>query len=89
MNKLRTDERFNEIIIKEIPLKIAEAFLDLEKNVRVIKYETSKLSNVEVEVIKRKANQMKEEINTFIDSQINRITNGSISQVHNENREIG
>ena len=88
MNKLRTDERFDEIIIKEIPLKITEAFLDLERNLQVTKYETSKLSNVEVELIKTKANQMKKKIDSFIDSQVIRITNELVSQGHNENQEI-
>ena len=88
MNKLRTDERFDEIIIKEIPLKITEAFLDLERNLQVTKYETSKLSNVEVELIKTKANQMKKKIDSFIDSQVIRITNKLVSQGHNENQEI-
>ena len=88
MNKLRTDERFDEIIIKEIPLKITEAFLDLERNLQVTKYETSKLSNVEVELIKTKANQMKKKIDSFIDSQVIRITNELVSQGHNEKQEI-
>lgn len=68
------DKRFDEIVIKEINLKIAEAFLELETNVRMNKFGIRKSADKKgCEFVKIKANQMKTEINAFIDSQVKRI----------------
>lgn len=70
------DTKFNEIMLKDIKLKIAEAFLDLEMKMRICKFE-NRISPMEKRIIEKKANQLKEEINTFIDSQLERIITSS------------
>ena len=73
----RADKRFDEIVNKEIKSKIAEAFLDLEGNIRISDSGTEKeIPEVCMELIKKKGESMKAELNHFIDSQIERITYG-------------
>ena len=84
----RVDKRFDEIVMYDLKLKIAEAFLDLEKELRVLDYRIRNIEKVEHEEIRKKANQMKEELISFIDSQVDRIIGASNIQVHSENPEI-
>lgn len=59
---------------KEIKTKIAEAFLDLEGNIRIFDKGTLKRVPEEcMRVIEKKGESMKTELNAFIDSQIKRI----------------
>lgn len=70
----RVDKRFDEIVNKEIKTKIAEAFLDLEGNIRI--FDKGTLKRVPEECmgeIEKKGESMKNELNAFIDSQIKRI----------------
>ena len=72
---MRVDKKFDEIMLKETKLKIAEAFLDLESQIRISELGTlGKIGeNSLSEIVKEKANQMKQELNQFIDSQVDRI----------------
>lgn len=70
------DTKFNEIMLKDIKLKIAEAFLHLEMQMRIRKFKNM-ISPMEKRIIEEKANQLKKEINIFIDSQLERIINSS------------
>jgi len=67
---VRVDKKFDEIILFDIKLKIAEAFLAMESNMRIDETGTGQLGEKCIAHIKQKANQMKEEINSFIDSQV-------------------
>lgn len=70
----KADERFDKIVLHEIRSNIAEAFLDLETNLRMETINRSVKDNpLAKELIHEKANQMKTEINDFIDSQVSRI----------------
>ena len=70
----RVDERFEEILLRDIKTHISEAFLDLEANMRIGEHGTTRyLNKEEVSVVETKANQMKTEINEFIDSQLKRV----------------
>lgn len=70
----RVDKRFDEIVHKEIKSKIAEAFLDLEGNIRISDKGTLKEIPKEcMKIIEKKSESMKTELNMFIDSQIKRI----------------
>lgn len=84
----RSDKRFDEIVLKDIKVKIAEAFLDLEACIRVREYTTTPIGDYDEALIKRKANQMKTELTTFIDSQAIRITGFLKNQAQTENQEI-
>ena len=78
------DERFDEILIKEIPLKISEAFLDLELELKKTFYPCKSSNEKEIKMVKKKANQMKTELNAFIDSQVERITFQSNTQLNSD-----
>ena len=80
----RVDQRFDEILIKEVPLKVTEAFLDLEMKIRVSEHMTVAMTGEVEEIIKKKANQMKIELNNFIDSQVERIISRSNIQVNSD-----
>ena len=67
---MRVDKKFDEIMLFDIRLKIAEAFLAMESNMRIEEMGTEQLGEKCIAHIKQKANQMKEEINSFIDSQV-------------------
>ena len=74
----RGDERFDEIMVKEVKLKIAEAFLELEAYLRETPCGMKEtVGEKSCGLVKEKANQMKMEINNFIDSQVNRIIDQS------------
>lgn len=67
----RVDKRFDEIVNKEIKTKIAEAFLELEGNIRISDKGTLKEIPKEcMKLIEEKGESMKTELNMFIDSQI-------------------
>lgn len=84
------DRRFNEILLRDIRGNISEAFLDLETNVRINKITGKIESNDFVEIlVKEKANQMKTELNAFIDSQVDRIIGLLNMQASNENQVLG
>lgn len=74
--RMRADRIFDEIMLREIKLKITEAFLSIEISMRIDEFQTSQLNVKDVEYIEKKANQMKEEINSFIDSQVKRLQVG-------------
>ncbi|MBQ8559085.1 MAG: hypothetical protein IJ439_03770 [Tyzzerella sp.] len=81
MRRLKTieefvDTKFDEIMLKDTKLKIAEAFLHLEMQMRIRKPK-NRISPMEKRIIEEKANQLKKEINIFIDSQLERIINSS------------
>lgn len=84
---MRADQKFDEIMLKEAKLKIAEAFLDLESQIRISELGTlGKIGeNSLSEIVKEKANQMKQELNQFIDSQVDRIIGFSDIQEHSAN----
>lgn len=70
----RVDKRFDEIVHKEIKSKIAEAFLDLEGNIRISGKGTLKeIPKEYMKIVEKKSESMKTELNMFIDSQIKRI----------------
>ena len=66
------DRKFDHLMLCDIKVKIAEAFIDLESNIRPV-------SNIDgtdfKELVEKKTEQMKKELNTFIDSQAERIVN--------------
>ena len=70
---MRADDRFDEIMLFDIKLKIAEAFLSIERDMRIDEFQTGRLETMHIMHIEKKANQMKEEINSFIDSQVRRL----------------
>ena len=78
------DKRFDEITIKEIPLKITEAFLELETEIRITPLGVMCPNEEDIVLIKEKANQMKLSINNFIDSQLKRIIDASENLSSNE-----
>ena len=70
----RVDKHFDEIVNKKIKTKIAEAFLDLEGNIKISERKTLKEIPEEcMKLIEKKGESMKTELNMFIDSQIRRI----------------
>ena len=73
---MRVDKKFDEIMLFDIKLKIAEAFLSMESNMRIDEMGTGQLEEKCIVHIKQKANQMKEEINSFIDSQVRQLQMG-------------
>lgn len=83
----RCDKRFDELMLKDIKLHISEAFIDLEEKLRVYEFKTKDINHYDKNIVKEKANQMKVEINTFIDSQVERITNERISIKKKGNEE--
>jgi len=72
--KKEVDAEFNHLMLCDVRLKIAEAFINLESNIR---------SNSDIvdadscfkELVEKKASQMKNELGIFIDSQTERIIN--------------
>ena len=82
----RADQRFDEIVMFDLKCTIAEAFLNLESKLRVSNYDVRCIKEVEHEAIRKKANQMKLELNRFIDSQAERIISESKSQLQNESQ---
>lgn len=78
----KIDEQFNNILLTDIKIKISEAFIRLEAELRDYSMNTAKYieSEIAIEVINKKASQMKEEVLTFIDSQAERIKESLKSQ---------
>lgn len=68
------DEEFNEIMLKDMRLVISKAFIILEANMK--KLMKKPLDEKQINLIENKANQMKKETSTFIDSQVERIISG-------------
>ena len=81
---MRVDKRFDEIMLNEAKQKIAEAFLELESGIRILEFKTMEKIEEKIlrDLVKNKANQMKRELNQFIDSQVERIINEKVIQVH-------
>lgn len=70
------DREFNNIMAEDVKVLIAKAFLSLEANMRLGKpYE--EFCEYEIRLIEKKASQMKQEIDDFIDSQKQRIIDAS------------
>lgn len=69
------DEEFNEIMLKDMRLVISKAFVILEANMK--KLTKKPLDEKQINLIENKANQIKKEMSTFIDSQVERIISGS------------
>lgn len=69
----RVDREFDKTMLITMKKIVAEAFLELEGNIRIKYRETRKMGELEISLINQKANQMKEEISNFIDSQVQRI----------------
>ena len=84
---IRLDEQFDSMMVCDLKVKIAEAFLELEKNIRVCEWGTQKLDAQDIRLVKEKANQMKGELTNFIDSQVYRLINESKVQSHIVNQE--
>ena len=70
---------------EDIKVLIAKAFLSLEASMRLGKpYE--KFCEYEVRLVEKKASQMKQEINDFIDSQKQRIIDSSEARGRNNSQ---
>lgn len=67
----KVDIKFNQIVKKDIKNMIAIAFNDLAFNLE--ERMTMKVDEESCECVKKKACQMKEEINNFIDTQVKNI----------------
>lgn len=65
------DEEFNDLMLKDIRIEISKAFILLEANIR--KLTKRRIDAKQITSIQNKAEQMKKEINSFIDSQVERI----------------
>ena len=66
------DRKFDRLMLYDIKVKIAEAFIDLESNIRPV----SDIAGTDFkELVEKKTEQMKKELETFIDSQAERIIN--------------
>ena len=83
-SKERVDKHFDEITMHDLKSKIADAFLDFESKLRVSDYGIHSIGNAECEAVRKKANQMKQEVNKFIDSQVERIICESAIQSHSD-----
>lgn len=71
---IETDREFNHLMQCDIKIKIAEAFIRLESNIRPVTDITGMNLHFK-ELVERKAEQMKGELSAFIDSQSERIIN--------------
>ncbi len=72
--KKEVDAEFNHLMLCDIKVKIAEAFINLESNIRSIS-DTVDVKLRFKELVEQKASQMKNELDIFIDSQTERIIN--------------
>ena len=68
--------KFNKIMTEDVKVLIAEAFLSLESGMRAGNPDKG-LSEYETFIVEGKADQMKKEINEFVDSQKQRIISAS------------
>lgn len=85
-----TDEPFDEIVLEKIKPEIARAFILLEstlrwKTITPIGQET----NRSVQRVRGKADQMKNEINNFIDAQVKMLMDGIESRAETGFRDSG
>lgn len=71
-----SDRGFNIIMMGDIKVIIAEAFISLEAGLR-LESPYQELSEYGIALVEKKASQMKQEINDFIDSQKQRIIDAS------------
>ena len=69
---IKVDDKFNKIIETEVLNSISRAFNSLEHNTRTLKEEMRK------DMKEKKASQIKETINSFIDWHVNRPTNAKM-----------
>ena len=76
------DNEFNNIMTEDVKILIARAFISLESGMRRGRL-WEKFHASDVELLERKASQMKQEINDFIDSQKQRIITASEVRWHN------
>ena len=67
--KIESDKEFNSIMLRDIKLDISNAFILMEANMREILF-CKHIDEKQALIIKKKAEQMKEEINTFINAQV-------------------
>lgn len=82
LSQIAVDNEFNNIMTEEVKVIIAKAFISLEAGLRRGKL-WSGFSGTEIELVERKASQMKKEVNDFIDSQKQRIIAASEARWHN------
>lgn len=75
-NVICVDREFDDVVRRDIKIMISTAFIILEANMRKIRCDVG-LSELSISLIKKKASQMKLELNNFIDSQVNRIIDDS------------
>lgn len=83
--KQNISQRFDEIMHKDIKLKISEAFLELETSMRVNDMCTRPLTKNSVKYIGKKADQLKEELAQYIDAQMVRIADAADMFIQTEN----
>lgn len=76
LSQTAVDNEFNNIMTEDVKVMIAKAFISLEAGLRRGKL-WNELSGTEIELVEKKASQMKREINDFIDSQKQRIIDDS------------
>ena len=86
-NKHCIDEEFNEIMSKDVRIMISAAFITLEANIK--KATKEPLDAEFLNFIEHKANQMKNKISIFINSQVERIINESRlpKEIHSQDSE--
>lgn len=73
---IKVDEEFNSIVLRDIKLDISKAFISIEANLRSLQFPGS-ITEHQMLLIKEKALQMKNELNDFIDAQVNSIVGGT------------
>ncbi len=82
LSQITADSEFNNIMTEEVKVIIAKAFISLEAGLRRGKLWKG-FSGAEIDLVERKASQMKKEVNAFIDSQKQRIIAASEVRWHN------
>lgn len=85
-----TDEPFDEIVLEKIKPEIARAFILLEstlrwKTITPIGQETNRLT----QRVWEKADQMKKEIDSFIDAQVKMLMDGIESRAETDSQDFG
>ncbi len=76
--KNEVDKEFNRLMLCDMKIKIAEAFIHLESNIRSVTDNVGEDLQINLhfkELVEQKAGQMKGELDAFIDSQSERIIN--------------
>lgn len=79
------DSEFDEAVRRDMKIMIAKAFISLEARMRDIRRDGS-LSKMSISRIEKKASQMKQEIDSFIDSQVSRIIADSKVRKQNDSQ---